>query len=336
MKAQQSNIQSTRKLTIGALFIALGVLFPYVMGHAFGVPGTILLPMHLPVLIAGLLLGPKLGLAIGILTPIASSFLTGMPPLFPMLPQMIVELGVFGFVAGYLRKKTTLHISLVSAMIAGRIARGFVLAWILMPTTAGFVVESLIASTIAGFPGVVMQLVLVPIIVELLEKHLKLDSVKKKEKVNHEQTSLETVIETAIEEINAKKHTFVLIKNNEIIYKTSGRGVKPFLELLATENGRLLLKDAVVVDKLIGKGAAMLAVYGKVKQVYGITMSESGRDFLTSHDKLQGFTRCVEVISKRDGKGICPIERSVMDEMNPEVAYDLIKETVAELMKAAN
>jgi len=325
----------TKKLTVGALFVALGVLFPYVMGHAFGVPGTILLPMHLPVLIAGLILGPKLGLAVGILSPIASSLLTGMPPLWPMLPQMIVELGVFGLVGGYLKTKTNTHLSLLGAMIAGRIARGVIFAFIMMPVSAGFVVESVIATTIMGFPGIIMQLVFVPIAVDLLEKHLKFAKTTASNTTKTKDVTLQAALDAAIAEINNKNHSFVLIKGNEIVYKTSGRGVKPFLELLATDEGRNLLKGSIVVDKLIGKGAAMLAVYGEVESVYGITMSESGRDVLNTHDKFTGHTRCVEVISKKDGKGICPIERSVLDVTEPAKAYKLIKDTVAELMKMA-
>ena len=325
----------TRKLTLGALFICLGVLFPYLMGHAFGVPGTILLPMHIPVIIAGLLLGPKLGLVIGILTPIASSLLTGMPPLWPMLPQMVVELGVFGVFAGFLRRKLDLplYVSLVGAMLVGRIARGIIFAVIMLPTTAGFVMESMITTTIMGLPGIMIQLLFIPVTVKLLEKHLKLPTTKKSN--NNEQSTLELKLNEAIREITAKKNTFVLIKQDEIIYRTSGKGVRPFLVLLATEEGRDLLQGAMVVDKIIGKAAAMLAVLGKTSSVYGVTMSESGKSFLEKHDKLQGFTRCVDVISKRDGQGICPIERSVLEIEDPAEAYEKVKMAVAELMKKA-
>jgi len=327
----------TRMLTIGALFVCLGVLFPYLMGHAFGVPGTVLLPMHVPVLIGGILLGPKLGLAIGILSPIASSLLTGMPPVWPMLPQMIFELGAFGLVGGFMRRKLNLplYVSLGGAMIAGRIVRGIVFAFIMLPTTAGFVVESMIATTIAGIPGIIIQLAFVPITVMLLEKHLKLTPTKKNSITRDEQSPLASSLNEAIEAITAKKHSFILIKNDEIIYRTSGRGVRPFLELLAKEERRELLEGAIVVDKLIGKAAAMLAVFGKAESVYGVTMSDSGKAFLEKYDKLHGFTRCVEVISQRDGKGICPIERSVLGVEDPAEAYENIKSTVAELMKKA-
>lgn len=342
----------TRKLTIGALFIALGVLFPYVMGHAVGIPGGVLLPMHVPVLIGGILLGPKLGLAIGILSPIASSLLTGMPPLWPMLPQMIFELGAFGLVGGFIRKNLKspqnpfhwgmlqIYASLIGAMIVGRIVRGIVFAAIMQPMSAGMVMESIVASTILGVPGIIIQLAFVPITVWLLEKHLKIgasqnNTIPRTNSTSEVKRPLPPSLNDAIAEITAKKHSFILIKNDEIIYRTSGRGVRPFLDLLETEEGRQMLEGAIVVDKLIGKGAAMLAVYGKASSVYGVTMSDSGKAFLEQHDKLNGFTRCVEVISQRDGKGLCPIERSVLDVEDPAQAYENIKATIAELMKKA-
>lgn len=350
-KLKQKEMSETKKLTIGALFICLGILFPYVMGHAVGVPGGVLLPMHIPVIIAGLLLGPKLGLAIGILTPIASSFLTGMPPMWPMLPQMIVELGVFGFIAGYLRRNRQwpIYASLLPAMLVGRIARGVVFALIMWPTTAGFVIENIIGATILGFPGIIIQLLFIPITVMLLEKHLKIVPQKKNqtqveesiadveetiEKIK-EKTTIDLLIDEAIAEITAKKSSFVLIKDEKIIYRASGRGVKPFMELLATDEGRNMLEGGIVVDKIIGKAAAMLAVFGQVSNVYGIMMSENGKKYLEKSGKLQGYTRCVDVISKKDGNGICPIEKSVLDVEQPEEAYELIKETIASLMKKA-
>jgi len=337
----------TRMLTIGALFIALGVLFPYVMGHAVGIPGGVLLPMHVPVLIGGILLGPKLGLAIGLLSPIASSLLTGMPPLWPMLPQMIFELGAFGLVGGFIRKNLKspenpfhfgmlqIYVSLIGAMIAGRIVRGIVLAIIMRPVTAGWVVESIVTTTIMGVPGIIIQLAFVPITVWLLEKHLKLKTSKNTVTSKTQMNTFELRFNEALDQIEAKEHTFILIRNDEIIHRASGRGVRPFLDLLETQEGRDLLNGSTVVDKMIGKGAAMLAVYGKAASVYGITMSESGKAFLEKHDKLHGFTRCVDVISQRDGKGLCPIERSVLETEDPAEAYEKIKATIADLMKKA-
>lgn len=59
----KQTMTSTHKMILGAFFIVLGILIPYFVGHAAGIPGTILLPMHLSVFIAGMILGPKKGRA---------------------------------------------------------------------------------------------------------------------------------------------------------------------------------------------------------------------------------------------------------------------------------
>ncbi|WDU82887.1 ECF transporter S component [Caloramator sp. Dgby_cultured_2] len=78
--------------------------------------------MHIPVLLAGFILGSKYGLMIGFICPLLNSVLTGMPPLFPVALGMAFELATYGFISGYLYKdkKANVFVSLVSAMIAGR------------------------------------------------------------------------------------------------------------------------------------------------------------------------------------------------------------------------
>jgi len=90
---------SLRDWLKGGVFISLGVLLPIAF-HAVGAMGSVFLPMHIPVLMAGLLMGPVIGAGVGALTPVCSSLLTGMPPLMPTLPIMIPELIAYGAVAG--------------------------------------------------------------------------------------------------------------------------------------------------------------------------------------------------------------------------------------------
>lgn len=91
----------TMKLVHTALLIALGVVLPIAF-HFAGAMGSVFLPMHIPVLIAGLLLGGKAGLTVGVIAPALSSFFTGMPPVISILPLMIIELALYGVVSGYL------------------------------------------------------------------------------------------------------------------------------------------------------------------------------------------------------------------------------------------
>lgn len=111
------------KLAYGGLLVALGILLPQAF-HIFGQnAGMIFLPIQIQVLFAGMLLGPYYGGLIGILVPLFSSVLTGMPPV-PKVYFMFVELMAYGIVTGWMIKKTNVYASLLTAMILGRAAYG--------------------------------------------------------------------------------------------------------------------------------------------------------------------------------------------------------------------
>ena len=166
----------TKKLVSCALCIALGVLLPMAF-HVIPNAGSIFLPMHIPVLICGLFCGWPYGLACGIITPFLSSVMTGMPPAM-MLPQMMIELAVYGLVAGlctqYISMKnemTKLYASLIIAMLAGRIMNGFVNTCIL--STQGYTLSVFMtASFITCLPGIIIQLIVIPVLVRILNKSI--------------------------------------------------------------------------------------------------------------------------------------------------------------------
>lgn len=174
-KGMQIIMNIKQQLTLPALFLACGLLLPIAF-HMFGMAGKIFLPMHIPVFMAGLLLGWRKGLFIGILTPLLSSFLTGMPSLYPMAPIMSIELAVYGATAGYLHYSKGLSIlpSLISSLIAGRIAVALMLAlfaealniklspWIYVMTSAA-----------NGMVGIVLQIISIPPLVKKLEVYMQ-------------------------------------------------------------------------------------------------------------------------------------------------------------------
>lgn len=165
-----------KRIVLSGLFIAFGIVLPMIF-HQFNMGGPVFLPMHIPVLLAGLFLGPIEGLLVGIITPILSSLLTGMPPLFPMLPIMIFELGTYGFVSGYFSRKfpEKLYLSLIAGMIDGRITAGIVV--FVMVNFFGVKNMNPImfvkGAIITGFPGIVIQLVSIPLLVKLMRKATK-------------------------------------------------------------------------------------------------------------------------------------------------------------------
>lgn len=165
---------TTKKLVSCALCIAIGVLLPMAF-HVIPNAGSIFLPMHIPVLICGLFCGAPYGLVCGMITPFLSSMTTGMPPAM-ILPQMMIELAVYGLVTGLCEKHiniknemSKLYMSLIIAMLAGRIVNGFVNTFIL--STQGYTLSVFMtASFITCLPGIILQLIVVPILVRILNK----------------------------------------------------------------------------------------------------------------------------------------------------------------------
>jgi len=159
-----------KRMVFSALFIAFGLVIPP-MFHALGMGGPVFLPMHIPVLLGGLILGPGAGVTIGLLTPLLSSLLMGMPPLnSPIVFMMTVELAVYGLVGGYLMKwRGNLLLSLVGALIGGRIALGLSVAAVrLVVPFPGTPVAFVAGSLVTGLPGLALQLVLVPLLTAVL------------------------------------------------------------------------------------------------------------------------------------------------------------------------
>ena len=159
---------TTKKLVSCALCIAIGVLLPMAF-HVIPNAGSIFLPMHIPVLICGLFCGTPYGLAC------LSSMTTGMPPAM-ILPQMMIELAVYGLVTGLCSKyipqeneMSKLYMSLIIAMLVGRIVNGFVNTFIL--STQGYTLSVFMtASFITCLPGIIIQLIVIPILVRILNK----------------------------------------------------------------------------------------------------------------------------------------------------------------------
>ena len=170
-------MSSVKKTVITSMLIAIGVVLPMVF-HMIptGIAGRALLPMHIPVLIAGLIVGPVYGFAAGLVTPLFSSMITGMPIAGLPLYRMMVELSVYGVVAGIAmrfihtrRLAFDLYISLVAAMLLGRIAAGFVQAIILFGD-ADFIGIWVAGYFTTSLPGIVLQLIFIPGIVIALER----------------------------------------------------------------------------------------------------------------------------------------------------------------------
>lgn len=169
-----SKMSRTKSLMMTALCIALCVVLPMAL-HSIPKAGIIFGPMHLPVLLCGLVCGWQFGLLCGLVGPLLSSLLTGMPAA-AMLPGMMLELAVYGLVAGILVRVVhtgkiylDLYISLIAAMLAGRILAGIANALIFTPGGYSLTVWAT-SYFVTSLPGIVIQLLLIPSIVFALMK----------------------------------------------------------------------------------------------------------------------------------------------------------------------
>ncbi|NJP40234.1 ECF transporter S component [Oscillospiraceae bacterium HV4-5-C5C] len=169
-----------RQLALSALLLALGLLLPFITGQLQSL-GQALLPMHLPVLLAGFICGPWWGLATGLLTPLLRSLLFGMPPLYPTALAMMLELGTYALIAGLIyrtlvRKRpqgslVVVFSALIPAMLAGRLVWGLA-TWLLLGLRQqSFTLQAFAAGAFMNsIPGIILQLILVPLILRSLAK----------------------------------------------------------------------------------------------------------------------------------------------------------------------
>ena len=168
----------TKKMILASFFIAVGLILPMIF-HTVNLSGTIFSPMHVPVMLGGFLLGPAYGAAIGIITPVLSSILTGMPPLMPVMPMMALELLGYGFMSGLLFSKTKkIYVSLIVSIIFGRLC-SMLAAFILSLTVAPQIspIPYVLSGVINGLPAIVIQLVLIPILVKFMVTNKQMSKV---------------------------------------------------------------------------------------------------------------------------------------------------------------
>lgn len=168
-------MKNTKKLVLSALFMALGIILPFFTGQIPQV-GSMLLPMHIPVLLCGFICGWQFGLAVGAITPLLRSALFGMPPMMPTATAMAFELAVYGLMTGILynklpKKNGNIYVSLLGAMLAGRVVWGIVCIPLYGIGGNSFSFQMFLAGAfVNAVPGIVLQIVLIPAIMIALKK----------------------------------------------------------------------------------------------------------------------------------------------------------------------
>lgn len=163
-----------RRLAYAAMCLAMALVLPFLTGQIPEI-GQALSPMHIPVLLCGFICGPVWGFAVGAVAPLLRHLLFTMPPLTAAIP-MAFELAAYGALSGLLYKRLpkklpNIYISLLAAMLGGRVVWGIAKYALTAAQASTFTFSAFIAGAVTGsVPGIIVQLVLIPLIVYALER----------------------------------------------------------------------------------------------------------------------------------------------------------------------
>lgn len=171
MKKQNSLVN----LAFAAMFLALAYVMPFLTGQVPKI-GSMLCPMHIPVIVCGFVCGAPWGLIVGFVAPLLRSLTLGMPALFPTAVAMAFELAAYGLLSGILyrvfpKKKACIYATLIISMVAGRLVWGAVQFACIGFDSSKFGLTAFWAGAVTNaLPGIILQIILIPVVVMLLEK----------------------------------------------------------------------------------------------------------------------------------------------------------------------
>ena len=174
------NKNSIFKITFSSIMIAMAMVLPFLTGQIPEI-GAMLCPLHIPVIICGLICGWKYGLVCGFVVPLLRSAIFGMPPMYPTAISMCFELATYGFICGILfnifksknvKLIVNVYITLIIAMILGRLIWGAVRYIIaIFDGSNVFTFKMFISSVfVTSWPGIILQLILIPTLICVLYK----------------------------------------------------------------------------------------------------------------------------------------------------------------------
>lgn len=176
-----SKHKNLRQLILAAMFLTLALALPFLMGQIPQV-GSALCPMHIPVLLCGFFCGPWYALAVGLVAPLLRFALFGMPPLMPTGIAMCFELATYGFVSGLLYKllpgkKVFTYVTLIAAMLAGRIIWGIARVILAGLAQSEFAWTAFLSGAfVNAVPGIILHILLIPVLVIALKRYTETGS----------------------------------------------------------------------------------------------------------------------------------------------------------------
>lgn len=167
--------KTVKNLVYSAVCLALCMVLPFLTGQIRSI-GNALCPIHIPVLLAGFICGPWWAMSIGVAAPLLRFVLFGMPAIFPMGIAMCFELATYGLVCGLLyqklpKKVPCIYISLITAMVLGRVVWGIMRALLSGVAQSPFTWAAFFAGAFTtAIPGIITHIVLIPLVVMALRR----------------------------------------------------------------------------------------------------------------------------------------------------------------------
>ena len=173
-----SKHKNLRQLILAAMFLTLALALPFLTGQIPQV-GSALCPMHIPVLLCGFFCGPWYALAVGLVAPLLRFALFGM---MPTGIAMCFELATYGFVSGLLYKllpgkKVFTYVTLIAAMLAGRIIWGIARVILAGLAQSEFAWTAFLSGAfVNAVPGIILHILLIPVLVIALKRYTETGS----------------------------------------------------------------------------------------------------------------------------------------------------------------
>ena len=168
---------NTKNWILSAMFLAIGMVLPFLTGQ-IRIMGQAISPMHIPVYLCGMIVGAPYGALVGFIVPLLRSAMFGMPPMMPGAVSMAFELCTYGFVSGFLYDKLKnkgiagIYLSLIPAMIAGRIVWGIARYILAGVTQSQFTFSMFISGAlVTAIPGIIVHLIVVPAVLIALRRY---------------------------------------------------------------------------------------------------------------------------------------------------------------------
>jgi hypothetical protein len=140
----------------------------------------------------------------------------------------------------------------------------------------------------------------------------------------------DALLNDPIQRLKREDWSLIIVKEDMTVFASREEGMKPLIEAIH-QVGVPTLENAIVIDKIVGKAAALLISYIKAKEVHCIVLSTTGRAVLDTHQIKHYAERLTPEIMNRRGTGLCPFEQAVRDVDDPQEGYGRVRTTLKAL-----